>query len=201
MLLEKLTNIKLILASNSPRRQSLMAEAGLEYELSVPAENEEEFPEDLYSGDVPAYLAKRKAESFEGQIEKNEIVITADTLVILDERVLGKPGNYKEAFEMLSALSGCKHKVITGVCIKSRKKEVVFSDSTDVWFKKLSEKEIHYYIEEFKPYDKAGAYGIQEWIGYIGVERIEGSFFNVMGLPIHMVYSKLEKFIGDTGLS
>jgi len=201
MLLEKLTNIKLILASNSPRRQSLMAEAGLEYELSVPAENEEEFPEDLYSGDVPAYLAKRKAESFEGQIEKNEIVITADTLVILDERVLGKPGNYKEAFEMLSALSGCKHKVITGVCIKSRKKEVVFSDSTDVWFKKLSEKEIHYYIEEFKPYDKAGAYGIQEWIGYIGVERIEGSFFNVMGLPIHMVYSELEKFIGDTGLS
>jgi len=178
-----------------------MAEAGLEYELSVPAENEEEFPEDLYSGDVPAYLAKRKAESFEGQIEKNEIVITADTLVILDERVLGKPGNYKEAFEMLSALSGCKHKVITGVCIKSRKKEVVFSDSTDVWFKKLSEKEIHYYIEEFKPYDKAGAYGIQEWIGYIGVERIEGSFFNVMGLPIHMVYSELEKFIGDTGLS
>ena len=126
-----------------------MAEAGLEYELSVPAEIEEEYPEDLYSGDVPTYLAKRKAESFEGQIEKDEIVITADTLVILDERVLGKPGNYKEAFEMLSALSGCKHKVITGVCIKSCEKEVVFSDSTDVWFKKLTEKEINYYIEEF----------------------------------------------------
>jgi len=195
MLVEKLKNIKLILASNSPRRQSLMTEAGLEYELSVPAESEEEYPEDLYSGDIPAYLAKRKAESFEGQIEKNEIVITADTLVILDERVLGKPGNYKEAFEMLSALSGCKHKVITGVCIKSCENEVVFSDSTDVWFKKLTEKEINYYIEEFKPYDKAGAYGIQEWIGYIGVERIEGSFFNVMGLPIQKVYSELDKFL------
>ena len=195
MLNEKLKNFKLILASNSPRRQSLMNDAGLHFELSVPAENEENYPEDIYSSAVPVYLARLKAASFEGQIEKNEIIMTADTVVILEELVLGKPGNAEEAFEMLNSLSGRKHKVITAVCLKSRNKEVVFSDSTDVWFKHLTEEEIHHYIKEFEPYDKAGAYGIQEWIGCIGIERIEGSFFNVMGLPIHMVYSELEKFI------
>ena len=195
MLNEKLKNFKLILASNSPRRQSLMNDAGLHFELSVPAENEENYPEDIYSSAVPLYLAKLKAAAFEGQIEKNEIIMTADTVVILEELVLGKPGNAEEAFEMLNSLSGRKHKVITAVCLKSRNKEVVFSDSTDVWFKHLTEEEIHHYIKEFEPYDKAGAYGIQEWIGCIGIERIEGSFFNVMGLPIHMVYSELEKFI------
>jgi septum formation protein len=195
MLSEKLENFKLILASNSPRRQALMNDAGLDFELSVSSGGEENYPEDIYSSAVPLYLARLKASSFEGQIEKNEIVMTADTVVILDEIVLGKPRNSEEAFEMLKSLSGRKHKVITAVCLKSRDKEVVFSDSTDVWFKQLTEEEIHFYIKEFEPFDKAGAYGIQEWIGYIGIERIEGSFFNVMGLPIHLVYSELEKFI------
>jgi septum formation protein len=197
MLREDLKNYKLILASNSPRRQSLMKEAGLNFELRIPPEISEDYPANMQADTVPHYLAKIKASTFEGQLENNEIVITADTVVILSNRVLGKPKDLKDAFKMLNSLSGRKHEVITAVCFKSKFKEKIFSATSEVWFRKLSEQEINYYIHEFKPYDKAGAYGIQEWIGYIGVERIEGSFFNVMGLPIQMVYVELEKFIGS----
>jgi septum formation protein len=195
MLRDKLKNFKLILASKSPRRQYLMKEAGFQFELRIPSELTEDYPADMKPYTIPIYLARMKASSFEDCLGNNEIVIAADTIVILKDRVLGKPKDFNEAYGMLCSLSGCRHEVITGVCLKSREKEHFFSASSEVWFRKLREEEIVYYINECKPYDKAGAYGAQEWIGYIGVERINGSFFNVMGLPIQMVYVELEKFI------
>jgi septum formation protein len=195
MLKDKLRNYKLILASNSARRQFLLKEAGFDFDLRIISEIPEVYPPEMNPEEVPLHLAKVKASYFEGQLEQNEIVLTADTVVILNERVLGKPADYNDALNMLTSLSGAKHQVITGVCLKSKDKERLFSASSYVWFRNLSDEEIKYYINECKPYDKAGAYGAQEWIGYIGVERIEGSFFNVMGLPIQMVYVELEKFI------
>ena len=197
MLHEQLIAFKLILASNSIRRQNLMKDAGFIFEVKIPSDVSEDYPVGMNPALIPTFLAHKKSLSFDGLLKKNEIVITADTIVILDDSILGKPKNYDEAFEMLNALSGCKHEVITGVGFKSKEKEHLFSASSKVWFRDLTEQEIIYYIKEFKPYDKAGAYGIQEWIGYIGIERIEGSFFNVMGLPIQMLYVELGKFIND----
>jgi len=193
MFLQNLEKYEIILASKSPRRQQLLTDLGLKFSvqsMDIP----EEFPENLGMNEVPVYLAELKAEAFRPQLKTNQLVITADTIVWLDGKVLGKPVDYDDGFRMLKDLSGKKHQVITGVCLLSDEKKVSFYTSTDVWFKELSDEEIHYYLEHYQPYDKAGAYGIQEWIGYVGIYHIEGSFFNVMGLPVQSVYEHLKTF-------
>lgn len=184
---------KLILASQSPRRREILKEARINFSIQTKA-TEEIYPSWLPIPEIPEYLARLKAEPFKSEIQ-NEVVITADTVVILEKQVIGKPISYDNAFTLLRALSGKKHEVITGVCIFSRKKEVLFSDLTEVYFKKLEDSEIHFYLENYKPFDKAGSYGIQDWMGCIGVTKIVGSFYNVMGLPIHKVIYELEKFV------
>lgn len=179
----------LLLASNSPRRKELLSGLGLTYELLL-KEVQEDFPEHLKREQVAEYLASHKADAYKGDIT-NEALITADTIVCLGDRVMNKPATYEEAHEMLKALSGQTHEVITGVCILTKEKKTVFHDSTKVYFKPLSEGEIHHYITHYKPYDKAGAYGIQEWIGMVGIDHIEGSYFNVVGLPVQKLYQKL----------
>jgi len=193
MLLENLQKYDLILASKSPRRQQLLADLGLKFSvqsMDIP----ENFPEALGMTEVPVYLAELKAEAFRPLLKENQLVITADTIVWLDGKVLNKPADYAEGFQMLTDLSGKKHQVVTGVCLLSIEKKISFYSTTDVWFKELSKEEIHFYLENYRPYDKAGAYGIQEWIGYIGINRIDGSFFNVMGLPVQSVYEHLKLF-------
>lgn len=195
MLIDKIKNYKLILASQSPRRQYLLREAGFNFEVIVPQVNEI-YPPTLACTNVAAYLAELKAAAFEKKINNNEIVITADTVVILNNKVLGKPNNNTDAIEMLQSLSGKAHEVITGVCILTTKQKKVFQAHSTVHFRELSLNEITWYVNNYKPMDKAGSYGAQEWIGYIGIEGIEGSYFNVMGLPIQMLYVELEKLIG-----
>jgi septum formation protein len=193
MFLQNLEKYEIILASKSPRRQQLLSDLGLEFSvrsMDIP----EEFPENLGMTEVPVYLAELKAEAFRPLLKNNQLVITADTIVWLDGNVMNKPTDYADGFRMLRNLSGKKHQVITGVCLFTNEKKVSFYALTDVWFKELSDEEIHYYLEHYQPYDKAGAYGIQEWIGYIGIYRIEGSFFNVMGLPVQSVYEHLKNF-------
>ncbi|MCC5928678.1 MAG: septum formation protein Maf [Cyclobacteriaceae bacterium] len=180
-----------ILASKSPRRQMLLTEAGMDFDVKI-VNIVEEYPADLPIEKVALYLAQRKANQFP-YLKEHELVITADTTVVIDDRILHKPKDETEAYEMLWKLSGREHLVITGVCLKSRDKVISFDDLTRVQFKVLSEKEISYYIQHFKPFDKAGAYGIQEWIGMIGIHSIEGSYFTVMGIPIHKVYSHLNE--------
>lgn len=184
---------EIILASKSPRRQQLLRDLGLTFSvqsMDIP----EVFPEGLGMTEVPVYLAELKAEAFRPILKNNQLVITADTIVSLDGQVINKPSDYSDGFRMLRDLSGKKHQVLTGVCLLTTEKKVSFYASTDVWFKDLSDEEIHYYLENFHPYDKAGAYGIQEWIGYIGIHHIEGSFFNVMGLPVQSLYEHLKLF-------
>jgi septum formation protein len=183
---------QLILASKSPRRQQILRDAGYTFEVRL-ADVKEVFPPGLKPEEVPSYLAKLKAEAFK-HVESDEIVITADTVVILDGKILGKPASAAEAFRMIKQLSGRTHKVVTGVCLYNIKNEVVFSDTTEVEFKELTDAEIHYYVDNYKPLDKAGAYGIQEWLGFVGIRSIKGSFFNVMGLPIDLVFDALKKF-------
>lgn len=193
MFLENLQKYEIILASQSPRRQQLLHDLGLEF--SVQSMNvDESFPPHLGMNEVPVYLAELKARAFLPQLKTNQLVITADTIVWLNGHVLNKPADYQDAWRMLSDLSGQKHQVVTGVCLLSSEKKVSFFVSTDVWFKELEEKEIKYYLDHYRPYDKAGAYGIQEWIGYIGIHHIEGSFYNVMGLPIQTLYEHLKTF-------
>lgn len=180
----------LLLASNSPRRKELLARLGLTFEVKV-KEVHEDFPEHLQREEVAEYLASHKAEAYREELQ-DEALITADTIVCLGDRILNKPADYAEAFAMLQALSGNKHEVITGVCVLTKDQKAVFHDTTSVYFKTLSEVEIDYYITHYKPYDKAGAYGIQEWIGMIGIERIEGSYFNVVGLPVQKLYIQLK---------
>jgi septum formation protein len=193
MFLQNIEQYEIILASKSPRRQQLLSDLGLKFSvqsMDIP----EEFPANLGMTEVSVYLAELKAEAFRPQLKPNQLVITADTIVWLDGKVLNKPADYADGFQMLKDLSGKKHQVITGVCLLSDHKKVSFYALTDVWFKELSDKEIHYYLEHYQPYDKAGAYGIQEWIGYVGIYHIEGSFFNVMGLPVQSVYEHLKTF-------
>lgn len=193
MFLKNLEQYEIILASKSPRRRQLLNDLGLKFSvgsMDVP----EEFPEGLGMTEIPVYLAELKAEAFRPELRENQLVITADTIVWLDGKVLGKPSDYDDGYRMLKGLSGKKHEVITGVCLLSSKKKISFFALTDVWFKSLTEEEIHYYLENFRPYDKAGAYGIQEWIGYVAINRIEGSFFNVMGLPVQSLYEHLKGF-------
>jgi len=184
----------LILASQSPRRQYLLKELGLDFEI-MPTHVEEVYPEGLTPAEIAIYLAELKAGSFDtSRLHENSIVISADTLVCIDREILGKPGNYDEAVIMLQKLSGAKHTVITAVCLKSRKKQKTFHVVSDVYFRDLSPDEIDYYIGNFRPFDKAGGYGIQEWIGYIGISKIEGSYFNIMGLPVKELYEELLLF-------
>lgn len=183
---------KIILASKSPRRQIILTEAGIDFTVK-PVQIHEDLFVNLPVDEIAQHIAEQKAKQFPF-LKENEIVITADTTVIINDRILGKPDDQKEAEQMLSSLSGKTHHVTSGVCIKDREKMVSFSDTTLVKFKTLTNKEIKYYIENFEPYDKAGSYGIQEWIGMIGITRIEGSYFTVMGLPIHKVYEALLKF-------
>ena len=157
-------------------------------------EVDETFPADLLNEQVPVYLAEQKAKAFLDDLKTRDLLITADTVVCLHDQILGKPANYEEAFKMLSDVSGHEHEVITGVCLTSMQKSVSFYSVTKVEFKQISTEEIDYYIQKYQPYDKAGSYGIQEWIGSIGIRRIEGSFYNVMGLPVQKLYEEIKKF-------
>ncbi|PIQ22418.1 MAG: septum formation protein Maf [Cytophagales bacterium CG18_big_fil_WC_8_21_14_2_50_42_9] len=185
-------NRKLILASNSPRRKELLGKLDVAFEVKL-KDVPEDFPDSLRREQVAEYLANRKAEAYLDDLQ-DEIILTADTIVCLDDLVLNKPANNAEAHHMLQLLSGRMHTVFTGVCLLAKEKKVIFHDATQVYFKSLSEVEISYYVEHYRPYDKAGAYGAQEWMGMIAVERIEGSYFNVMGLPVHAVYQQLLMF-------
>lgn len=183
-------NYKLILASASPRRQQLMKDAGFTFEVRL-KKIAEDYPEDLPIEKVPEYLSKVKAEAFREELNPDEVLVTADTVVCIHDKILGKPANRAEAIRMLQELSGNRHLVVTGVCVTTCTKQLSFSALTNVFFKTLSTEEVEYYVDVYKPFDKAGAYGIQEWIGYIGIERIEGSFYNVMGLPVQKLYETL----------
>lgn len=189
--------MKLILASNSPRRKELLAGLDVDFEVKVLKDIDESYPEDLPVDEVALYISKAKAEAYRNVITDEQLVITADTVVVLHNRVLGKPENREDAIEMLHALSGQTHKVITGVCLTSLKGQRAFSVTTEVSFKTLSDAEIEYYVDVYKPFDKAGAYGIQEWIGYVGVTGLKGSYFNVMGLPVQRIYQELVALCGD----
>jgi septum formation protein len=180
---------EIILASSSPRRQYIMKEAGFTFTVEKP-EVEEDFPEEMPVEQVAKFLASKKAEFFRLKIQ-DEIVVTADTVVILNNSILNKPKDKNEAMAMLTSLSGKTHIVMTGVCILTKEKEESFDDVTEVTFQKLTEAEIEFYVNNYKPYDKAGAYGAQDWIGMVAIEKIVGSYFNVMGLPIHKVYQHL----------
>ncbi len=194
MIADSLNKYRIILASRSPRRQQLLRELGLNFEIVI-RDYKETYPDGLGGEEIAQYVARKKAILFRNEISDNEIVITADTVVWCKARVLGKPLNSEDAIRMLKEISGDTHEVITGVCLYSSSKEKTFSVSTKVTFDRLSEEEISYYVEKFKPLDKAGAYGIQEWIGLIGCSHIEGSYFNVVGLPVQRLYKELQDFI------
>jgi septum formation protein len=194
MIIDKLNYYKIILASRSPRRQQLLRELGLKFEVVI-KEYEEIYPEGLSGEEIARYIAYEKAASYKDELSDNEIVIAADTIVWCNNKVLGKPLNYEDAKRILREISGNIHEVITGLSLRSLSKEVTFSESTKVTFEALSEEEICYYIDNYKPYDKAGAYGIQEWIGIIACSHIDGSYFNVVGLPVQKLYKELQSFI------
>lgn len=195
LLHERLSKYRLILASQSPRRRELLAGCGLSYELAPKYEVEECFPDQMPCDEVAEFLSRLKSEKFPRTLSSEEILLTADTVVVANNQILGKPHSRDEALQMLGELSGKSHTVITGVTLRSKEQTRSFSVSSRVKFRNLTEEETEYYIDNFRPYDKAGSYGIQEWIGYVAIESIEGSFFNVMGLPVQRVYVELEKFI------
>ncbi len=186
---------KIILASNSPRRKELLA--GLDIEFTVDTRNnfEEKYDSSVPHSRIPELMSEGKSLGFWRKLEDDEILVTADTMVLCGDEVMGKPRNHEDAARMLRHLSGREHQVITAVTLRDHRSMETMSDKAEVWFKDLSDSEIEYYIEKYRPFDKAGAYGIQEWIGYIGISKIEGSFFNIMGLPVHLVYSLLNRFI------
>jgi septum formation protein len=188
-----LNNLKIILASKSPRRQELIKGLELPFEV-ITYEVNESFDSTLTKNEIPVYLALKKAEFFPIKLQENEVILTADTIVWVNNHVLNKPENEQEAFEMLSEICGTTHEVFTGVCLKSNNKSITFYDRTEVTIKKLTADEIWHYIDEYKPLDKAGSYGIQDWFGYTAVENINGCFYNVMGLPINKVYDALKNF-------
>lgn len=194
MLPERLKEYNIILASRSPRRHHLLKELGLEFEISFDNNDNEEYPEHLVRQEIPVFLAEKKMEQLNHLITGRNLVITADTIVWLNDEVIGKPYDLGDAERMLGKLSGKMHTVYTGVCLASLEKRVSFFAETDVYFRELKPEEIHYYVNRFKPLDKAGAYGVQEWIGYVGVQKIIGSYFNVMGLPVQKLYYHLCNF-------
>ncbi len=184
---------KLILASQSPRRQQLMKDAGYTFEIRL-KDTAENYPATLQGGDIALYIANAKAAAFKGELAPNELLITADTIVWLDGQALGKPIDRNDALSMLERLSGKMHRVFTGVCLSNCDRSQSFVSMTEVYFKKLTRQEIDYYIDTYKPYDKAGSYGAQDWLGLVGIEKIHGSYFNVMGLPVKEVYEALLQF-------
>ncbi len=197
LLKDKLKDRKLILASHSPRRRGILTESGLPFTLADPYEVDEVWPAGLPAEEVAAYLASLKSSMYPCHLAGGDILLTADTIVVCCGEVLGKPHDRGEAVEMIKKLSGRSHKVITGVVLRSVERRDEFSVESEVWFRALSDGEIEYYVDTCNPMDKAGAYGIQEWIGYVGVSRIEGSFYNVMGMPMQAVYAHLDKFVNQ----
>lgn len=192
-MLDNLKNKKIILASKSPRRQELLKGLGLNFEVRT-KDIEETYPSDLKAEDVPVFLSEKKANEFLHELKENEIIITSDTIVIHQGKILEKPLSKEHAQQMLRLLADSEHTVVTGVCIQSTEKKVVFSDQTQVVFNPLSDAEINFYIDNYKPFDKAGSYGAQDWIGFVAIKNLTGSYFNVMGLPVHRVYEELKKF-------
>lgn len=188
-----MTSKNIILASKSPRRQNLLKELGVDFTVQT-KEIEEVYPPELKKEEVAIFLSELKAAAFKEDLQPNDLIITSDTIVCLYDRIIGKPKDREDAFNMLSDLSGRMHQVITAVTLMSTAKTNTFFDVTEVYFKELSNYEIDTYINKYEPYDKAGSYGIQEWIGYIGIEKINGSYHNVMGLPVKKLYEQLEKF-------
>ena len=195
LLKEKLKDKKIILASRSPRRRELLKGAEIEFTLAPDFGVEEVYPADMAVEEVPGYLSAVKSDSYPHRLDRNEILITADTIVICEGVILGKPEDADDACNMLRRLSGRRHRVTTGVTLRDSDKCCIFSVSSDVWFRPITEEEINYYVAKYKPFDKAGSYGIQEWIGYVAIEKIEGSFYNVMGLPIQTLYVELSRFV------
>lgn len=195
LLHEKLAPYRLLLASQSPRRRELMSGCGLPYELAPKFDCEERYPAELAAEEVPGFLSRLKSEAYPAPLAARDILLTADTVVVLDGEVLGKPRGRDEAVEMLGRLSARRHTVVSGVTFRTRERMHTFTAHTSVWFRRLEREEIDYYVDTFRPFDKAGSYGIQEWIGYAAIERIEGSFYNVMGLPIQKLYVELDQFL------
>ncbi|WP_036877440.1 Maf-like protein [Xylanibacter oryzae] len=193
-MLENLNGYHIVLASNSPRRKELLKGLDIDFEVRIIHGIDESYPETLHASEIPLYIAEVKANKYLPQISEKELLITADTVVVLGEKVFGKPVDYTDACNMLSSLSGKTHKVITGVCLITKKMQRKFSVSTDVTFSSLTRDEIEYYVKTYSPMDKAGAYGIQEWIGHVAVSSLEGSYFNVMGLPVQRIYKELKTF-------
>ena len=192
-MLDNLEKYKVILASGSPRRRELMAGLGVNYEVRILPDVDESYPHTLQGEEIPLYIAKEKADAYIPMMQPDELIITADTIVWLDGKVLGKPRDREDALQMLRTMSGRTHEVFTGVCITTTAWVRSFTAQTEVRFATLSEDEIIYYVDNFKPMDKAGAYGVQEWIGFIGVENISGSYYNIMGLPVQKLYRELLK--------
>ena len=195
LLQDRLKDYRLILASASPRRRELLAACDLEFTLAEKFECEECYPADLEADKVAEYLSHLKSNAYPHTLGEKDILLTADTVVILGDKILGKPHSEEEAVEMISSLSGATHKVVTGVTLRTAKQTISFSAESLVSFRTLDAEEVRYYVEKYRPLDKAGAYGIQEWIGYIGIEGIEGSFYNVMGLPVQRLYATLKELI------
>jgi septum formation protein len=194
MLREKLKSYKIILASASPRRQQFFKDLDIDFEIRL-KEVEEVYPQHLQAKEITNYLAELKAKAFDGELKPNEILVTSDTIVWHKNQCLGKPKDEEDAFRMLQSLSNSTHKVITSVCFKTTTKTDTFHEVTKVTFLELSDEAIRYYLTNYKPFDKAGSYAIQEWIGYVGISKIEGSYTNVVGMPMHLVYQKLMNFI------
>lgn len=194
-MLNNLKKYNVILASNSPRRRELLGGLGIEYQVKTIPGIDESYPENLKGEEIPIHISQKKAEAYLQQMQDNDLIITADTIVYQDGMVLGKPADEAEAIKMLQLLSGHTHQVITGVSVVTKQKVKSFAVTTQVTFASLTDEEIHYYVQHYRPYDKAGSYGIQEWIGFIGVTGIEGSYFNVMGLPVQRLYTELKQLV------
>ncbi|MBQ8673974.1 MAG: septum formation protein Maf [Bacteroides sp.] len=192
-MLDNLKKYRIILASNSPRRKELLAGLGVAYEVRTLPDVDESYPPELEGADIPQYISVEKANAYRAMLQPDELMITADTIVWIEGRVLGKPAGREEAMQMLRDMSGRTHEVFTGVCLTTTEWQRSFSAQTEVRFAELSEEEIAYYVDNYRPLDKAGAYGVQEWIGFIGVENIAGSYFNIMGLPVQRLYRELLK--------
>ena len=192
-MLDNLKKFNIVLASNSPRRKELMSGLGVDYVVKTLPDVDQSYPDTLQGEEIPAYISREKAEAYQSMIEPDELLITADTIVWMNGEVLGKPKDREDAIRMLRKLSGASHQVITGVCLTTKGWQNSFTVTTDVTFAVLSEEEIVYYVDKYSPMDKAGAYGVQEWIGFIGVESISGSYYNVMGLPVQKLYRELIK--------